>query len=699
MPLHWNRGGGTQKMRGIFDPHKGFRNYKPGSKGVHRASKVVRPKPPKKHKKRSGGAARAKKREERKQEKRRKLKTETEWPRLIFTFSMENKLTEPDICEAVASVIKTWPESIEFGINAESKQRTATVAIQTKINAVNCKKRLNERVIGTSRVTITFCPPITDAEVPWWRRASSFVEVLNLPPSVTELDILRLLKTAGHNTRYGMCPGDVRVKGINHSADPSEPSTAIIDCCRHDVATTMLKPLRMLTVGDPPNDRKTWARLCSDKSRHGHRNKKLLGTSNTVTVWNIHSAVRNRELADLCWKHGDVHGVNIDALRRIASVRMDSADSASAVFNDLHGKNLHGLTLQTAFHTDTKSFCIKPIPRRLTECEVTEFVHSGTGLVPLSVEVRGQSTDKGSARCAFVHMDHPGDVSIALWKLSGKRLQNVEVRLSQSESKYTNPFHDDPNNFAERGAMDWVKITNIPLSVDEQDLLDHFQESGGIKHPPKRILIRRHLTYRDMTARAMVQLQNERDAKLLVHHLRMREIEKGDLKQKLWVDLCPRFKLKTERRPHLKGRVKRVKLKNVHWGLCTHSEVRKLCELYGVVEGVKLLADEEGYGTGEVLVDMVTNKNADKLFKGLHGKRMNHMTLSTEYDPDNRWTADKEAETGKVFGKKTDKKEDPKKAWKIEEQRNKMKKKANRKAFMERKRLKKKGRRPGIKRA
>merc|ERR1712039_851302 len=114
----------------------------------------------------------------------------------------------------------------------------------------------------------------------------------------------------------------------------------------------------------------------------------------------------------------------------------------------------------------------------------------------------------------------------------------------------------------------------------------------------------------------------------MIHHLRMKQIDGHS--ERLWMELI-HYPFNVERKEHLRGSTKKVKLKNLHWSFCKSLKIKEICKSFGIVNDLRIITDDAGYGTGQAIVEMLTVKEAINLFEGLHGQRKNHMAIITQF--------------------------------------------------------------------
>eukprot|EP01083_Nonionella_stella_P074155 201039_1 len=273
---------------------------------------------------------------------------------------------------------------------------------------------------------------------------------------------------------------------------------------------------------------------------------------------------------------------------------------------------------------------IAPIPGTVSESDIYDFIMTAITDAPTSINIRKPNKALKAAypeyavhkiQQSFIALQTKADAvtcadALDKTEFAGFTCDVSVIAQSQIPFFFSKDSHDQTN---------WIQLSGLENTITEQNIVTHIQKHAGIDDAPKSIHLFQHPTKPNYLGFAFIECASASDATQCVDKLK-RTLFNGI---KIWCSWRRSGKdFFKNRKESLKGDTKQVVLSNVHY-LFTQKDVEDMCAEYGEVEEVKMWCDEAGFPTGTALCTMEDEKDASKVFEGLHGKEVKKLKVNT----------------------------------------------------------------------
>lgn len=515
------------------------------------------------------------------------------------------------------SVASTPPLQIQFEIQSSTPPlHNAYVTLSNANDTAQCLEKLNLKQYQ-NRSLLIHQIPTPQHLVSKLKNATNTVTIYNLKSNVTEQNVMDFIR---QNGRVSKAP---RYIYLRHHSDSKFPSFAVVECQSPKDATSLVTHLNLKPLKSTDNER-VWVQYV-DSLDNSVRRQWLRGSTEKVLLCGIHREIDEEQIRMLMSDYGTIKEVEFqyDALgypRGAARVTMSSAVEACNAFDGAHGAVMKQCRLSTQFWTEseTTSIVFRNVPGTIHEPHVWNLVGGAlhkSSSKPLHIE--RVYDDEKKWKEIRVRLETEQDLETCIETLDGTPMGSVTLSVEPCPQ-----IARAPHNV--RDCVRWVRFSNLKSSVTEQDLLTHIERNGKIAYRPRTIIMFKNGNLINWPGWALVECVTPECATSLVEHLNLTNLGGA----RMWVTWTERERIK--RNEHLGGKVKRVRLEQLHWSV-TQEKLRGMVSAYGEVISVKVPM-MNGYSQCVGIVEMDDEHTAETVFDALNGMECNKLKIRTCFE-------------------------------------------------------------------
>ena len=483
---------------------------------------------------------------------------------------------------------------------------------------------------------------------------SRWLKIINLHPKVLYLDLsAHIIEQSGLKPKY---------IDISCHSQHGRPSFDFLQMESSDAANTVIEKAQMSSFRGFQNE-KLWIQHCSPLNLESPPRNEHLRGQKVVILRNLSVNIKEKDIRSMCahfahQMHRDTairltRTVDDDPVESIkfitddegyrtggAKVVMTDHFGAAAIFDRCHGEKRKGSEITThleSLYPNTNSLTIEWLHQKCSRVEVAKFIKQALEEYPdepVQIEfvnrILGEnevSHDLESrAKAAKIIFSKPDLVTLCLRKLQHQDFQGRTVVIFESE-----PFEKMDKLLK----SNWVMMYNLSPSLVELPLLQKIKKMTKKKVQPISFLLKHHSLDPGRKGFAVVQLSSQKQAKMMVDMMNLKAMHKPHgyraavSSSECWIHrIVPPEKV--DRNEQLRGRTCNVMVSNIRYNT-DHHGVMEICQKYGRVRKVFIPETKDGYPACRAMVTMWNEKKAERLFDGLHKKKVNSLKIQTSF--------------------------------------------------------------------